>query len=130
MTRFNEVTYHSDDQTATVGAGLLWDDVYEALDPYNVNVVGGRAGGVGVAGFSLGGGEYTVLFGLSRIGRSDGINPGYSWLSNQYGLTADNILSYEMVFPNGTVTLVDSSNTELLFALRVRTHARSRSIYH
>ena len=130
MTRFNEVTYHSDNQTATVGAGLLWDDVYEALEPYNVNVVGGRAGGVGVAGFSLGGGEYAVLFGLRGIGCSDGISLGYSWLSNQYGLTADNILSYEMVFPNGTVTLVDSSNTELLFALRVRTHARSRSIYH
>ena len=67
MTRFNEATYHPDNQTATVGAGLLWDDVYEALEPYDVNVVGGRAGGVGVAGFSLGGGECAILFKLVMV---------------------------------------------------------------
>ena len=51
MTRFNEVTYHADNQTATVGAGLVWDDVYEGLEPHGVNVAGGRASGIGVAGF-------------------------------------------------------------------------------
>lgn len=30
--------------------------VYAALAPYGVNVVGGRVSGVGVAGFTLGGG--------------------------------------------------------------------------
>ena len=49
------------------------------------------------------------------------MNAGYSWLSNQRGLTVDNTVSYEMVFPNGTVSLVDSSNADLLFALRVCT---------
>ena len=61
MTRFNEVTYHADNQTATVGAGLVWDDVYEGLEPHGVNVVGGRVSGIGVAGFSLGGGECAIL---------------------------------------------------------------------
>lgn len=61
MTRFNEVTYHPDNQTATVGAGLVWDDVYEGLEPHGVNVVGGRVSGIGVAGFSLGGGECAIL---------------------------------------------------------------------
>ncbi|KAI0825986.1 FAD dependent oxidoreductase [Irpex lacteus] len=98
LTRFNEVTYNADNQTATVGAGNVWDDVYTGLEPHGVNVVGGRVTGVGVAGFSLGG--------------------GYSWLSNQYGLTVDNTLSYELVLPNGTVTTVDSSNKDLFFALR------------
>lgn len=57
MLRFNEVTYDAAAQTVTVGAGLLWDDVYAALEPHGVNVVGGRVSGVGVAGFTLGGGE-------------------------------------------------------------------------
>lgn len=56
MTRFNDVVYNADAGTADVGTGLIWDDVYEALAAYNVNVVGGRVPGVGVAGFTLGGG--------------------------------------------------------------------------
>ena len=58
MTRFSEVLYDSSTETATVGAGLVWDDVYAALEPYGVNVVGGRLSGVGVAGFTLGGGMF------------------------------------------------------------------------
>lgn len=57
MYKFSEVVYHSDTQTADVGSGLIWDDVYAALEPHGVNVVGGRVSGVGVAGFSLGGGQ-------------------------------------------------------------------------
>lgn len=60
LTRFNEVTYNADNQTATVGAGNVWDDVYTGLEPHGVNVVGGRVTGVGVAGFSLGGGKGNV----------------------------------------------------------------------
>lgn len=57
MTRFNAVTYNSATQTADIGSGLVWDDVYSALETYGVNVVGGRVEGIGVAGFSLGGGS-------------------------------------------------------------------------
>jgi FAD/FMN-containing dehydrogenase len=60
MTRFNEVTLSADKSTVDVGAGLLWDDVYAALDGTGVNVVGGRVPGVGVAGFTLGGGKYQI----------------------------------------------------------------------
>ena len=56
MSRFNDVVYNADSNTADVGAGLVWDDVYAALEPYGVNVVGGRLSGVGMAGFTLGGG--------------------------------------------------------------------------
>lgn len=56
MTRFSEITYHEGNQTATLGAGLIWDDVYAVLNPQKVNVLGGRATGIGVAGFILGGG--------------------------------------------------------------------------
>lgn len=62
MYRFSEVVYDATAQTVDIGTGLIWDDVYEVLAPLNVNVVGGRVSGVGVAGFSLGGGMcHTVL---------------------------------------------------------------------
>jgi hypothetical protein len=61
MLRFNEIRYDPDSQTVAVGAGLLWDDVYAALEPFGVNVVGGRVSGVGVAGFTLGGGKSNSL---------------------------------------------------------------------
>ena len=42
------------------------DDVYAALEPFNVSVVGGRVSGVGVAGFTLGGGELIgIIFGIA-----------------------------------------------------------------
>ncbi|KAK7448813.1 hypothetical protein VKT23_013543 [Stygiomarasmius scandens] len=99
MYRFSEVTYDEDAQTATIGTGLIWDDVYTALAPHNVNVVGGRVTGVGVAGFTLGG--------------------GYSWLTNQHGLTIDTLTSLELVKPDGSVVNVtESSDSELFWALK------------
>lgn len=57
MYRFSEVTYDPTSQTAVIGAGLIWDDVYASLEEHGVTVVGGRVTGVGVAGFTLGGGK-------------------------------------------------------------------------
>ena len=59
MYRFNSVTYVPESETATIGTGLIWDDVYAALAPYNVSVLGGRVSGIGVGGFLLGGGKWT-----------------------------------------------------------------------
>lgn len=99
MYSFSDVVYDSTAQTATVGTGLLWDDVYVALQPYNVSVVGAKVTGIGVGGVVLGG--------------------GYSYLTNQHGLGFDNVVSFELVLPNGTVTDVsDSTNPDLFFALR------------
>ncbi|EPQ52684.1 FAD-binding domain-containing protein [Gloeophyllum trabeum ATCC 11539] len=95
LARFSEVTYHADSQTADVGAGLIWDDVYAALEDHNVMVVGGA------------------------LPASAFLWTGYSWLTNQHGLTADTVTAFELVLPNGTVTTVtDSSNPDLMFALR------------
>ncbi|KAF9244085.1 FAD-binding domain-containing protein [Melanogaster broomeanus] len=99
MIRFSDITYNSLTRTATVGAGMVWDDVYAALAQHGVVVVGGRVSGVGVAGFTLGG--------------------GYSWLTEQYGLAVDNVEEYELVMPNGTVIAVsESSSPELFFGLK------------
>ena len=59
MSRFSEVTYDASSSTAVIGAGLIWDDVYEVLEEQGAIVVGGRVSGVGVAGFTLGGGAST-----------------------------------------------------------------------
>lgn len=57
MARFAEIDYNADTKIAVVGAGCIWDDVYAALEEIGRTVVGGRVTGVGVAGFSLGGGR-------------------------------------------------------------------------
>lgn len=57
MTRFNEIVYHASNGTVDLGTGRIWDDVYTFLAPLNVTLPGTRVTGVGVAGFSLGGGE-------------------------------------------------------------------------
>ncbi|KAA1474543.1 FAD-binding domain-containing protein [Dentipellis sp. KUC8613] len=98
MTRFSQINYDASSQTVALGPGLIWDDVYAALEPHNVNVVGGRVTGVGVAGFTLGG--------------------GYSWKTSQYGLTIDTVQAFELVLPNGTVTTVTAADEDLFFGLK------------
>ncbi|KAJ7752388.1 hypothetical protein B0H16DRAFT_1546857, partial [Mycena metata] len=39
MARFSGVSYDASRATVTIGSGLVWDDVYEALEPYGVNVI-------------------------------------------------------------------------------------------
>ena len=57
MTRFKDIKVDSAAATVEVGAGLTWDPVYAALEPYGITVVGGRIPSIGVAGLTLGGGE-------------------------------------------------------------------------
>jgi len=98
MSRFNKVIVNKAASTVEIGAGLKWDDVYRALDGTGLNVAGGRVAGVGVAGFILGG--------------------GYSWKSNQFGLTIDTMESLQLVLPDGTIQTVTSQNEDLWFGLR------------
>ena len=46
---------------------------------------------------------------------------GYSWKSNQYGLTVDTVTAFELVKPDGNVvTVTKASDPELFFGLKVR----------
>jgi FAD/FMN-containing dehydrogenase len=100
LNNFNTVQYDATSKTAEFGAGLRWDDVYAALEPHGVSVLGGRVAGVGVGGFTLGG--------------------GYAWRTNQYLLTIDTATAFELVKPNGDVVKVtEKSDPSLFFALRV-----------
>ncbi|KIJ65823.1 hypothetical protein HYDPIDRAFT_151461, partial [Hydnomerulius pinastri MD-312] len=93
MCRFNKIEVKKDtnefltDRDAKhsvvrVGAGCLFDEVYRAVVPHGLNIVGGSSiGGVGIAGWLLGG--------------------GYSLKTNQYGLGIDNIVEVQIVVPRG-----------------------------
>jgi FAD/FMN-containing dehydrogenase len=121
MTRFNTTTVDRTAKTVAIGAGLLWDDVYSALDGTGLNVVGGRVRGVGVAGFILGGGVWsfshlTVFWLLMDV---LGDAKGYSWKTSQFGLTIDTVVSFELVLPDGTIRTVTAQDEDLWFGLRV-----------
>ncbi|OIW31661.1 FAD-binding domain-containing protein [Coniochaeta ligniaria NRRL 30616] len=99
LKRFNQLVFSADNSTVEVGTGWTWADLYTALDPTGYNVVGGRTVGPGVGGFTLGG--------------------GYSWKTNQFGLTCDTVKSYNLVLPNGTITRAsETGNEDLFFALK------------
>ena len=53
--RLNDITLSSDKTTVSLGPGATWSEVYDALIPHGVMVVGGRIGRVGVGGLILGG---------------------------------------------------------------------------
>lgn len=98
MANFTSVIYNETAGTVYVGSGRTWDQIYAILEKDNVTVTGGRVPGVGV--------------GLVLLG-------GYSWFANQYGLGVDNVVSFDLVLPNGTfVTVSDTNHPELLFGLR------------
>jgi hypothetical protein len=44
---------------------------------------------------------------------------GYSWKSNQYGLTVDSVTEFHLVSPNGTEIVVTEAEKDLWFALKV-----------
>ncbi|KAK0454006.1 uncharacterized protein EV420DRAFT_1481728 [Desarmillaria tabescens] len=89
MTRFYEVTYDTATQTAVIGAGSIWDDIYAVLDAQ-----------------------------------------GYLYLRNQYGLSIDNVVAYELVAPNGTVvTVKEETDMELFFSGQRQQLRHRHSVY-
>lgn len=109
MCRFNKIVIEqnttslsSNGQTQNlvhVGAGCLFDELYREVVPTGLNIVGGSSiGGVGVAGWHLGG--------------------GYSLKTNRYGLGIDNIMKIQIVLPNGTskeVSVLSTGDDKELF---------------
>ncbi|KAL2170607.1 hypothetical protein VTG60DRAFT_4620 [Thermothelomyces hinnuleus] len=90
LRRFNQTQLSEDKTTVTIGFGQTWVDVFEALADSGVNVVGGRAPGPGIGGFTLGG--------------------GYS---------CDTVKTFNVVLPNGTITTASQEyNSDLFFALK------------
>jgi FAD/FMN-containing dehydrogenase len=99
LTSLHDVKISNDHNTASVGAGASWVQVYAALDPIGKSVAGGRNGNVGVGGLTLGG--------------------GISYFSPQVGFTCDTVVNFEIVLPSGKlVNANETSNVDLFRALK------------
>ncbi|KAL4782401.1 hypothetical protein BJX76DRAFT_358952 [Aspergillus varians] len=96
----NDITLNSDKTVASIGPGSTWGQVYKALDPEGLAVVGGRMSDIGIGGFVTGG--------------------GISYHSNQYGWALDNVKSFEVVSAEtgDILTASESQNSDLYWALR------------
>ncbi|KAK1674078.1 hypothetical protein BDP55DRAFT_187843 [Colletotrichum godetiae] len=99
LSMLNSSTYDAATNTAMIGSGGRWENVYASLEEQGVVVVGGRDGDVGVGGFLLGGGT--------------------SYFSPKYGFACDSVLNYEVVLTNGSVVNANNnSNSDLWKALK------------
>src|SRR5215510_3446610 len=86
-------------QTVRVAGGSVWGDVDHATYPFGLAVPSGFITTTGVGGLTLGG--------------------GIGYLTRQYGLTIDNLLSADVVLADGTmVTASARSHSDLFWALR------------
>lgn len=96
----NKITLNKDKSVASIGPGNKWGQVYKALEPDNLAVVGGRLSDIGVGGLVTGG--------------------GISYFSNLYGWALDNVESFEVVSAKtgDIITASESKNSDLYWALR------------
>ena len=88
-----------DARLAVVQPGLNWGDLDRATQAHALAVTGGIVSATGVAGLTLGG--------------------GLGWLMRKHGLTADNLLSAELVTADGKVLRASAEeNPELFWGLK------------
>ena len=114
LVRLNGIQVSKNKKSVVIGAGLRWLDVYQELEKHNLLVVGGRVADVGVGGLLLGGMISYLAFDHADIHKG-----GISFFSNRHGWGCDNILSYEIVLPDGSIqTITQKSRPSLFKALR------------
>lgn len=95
----NGVAVDPDAATVRVGGGATLSDVDAATEPYGLAVPLGVVSATGVGGLTLGG--------------------GVGWLTRPYGLSADNLLSVEIVTADGErLTAGPDQHADLFWALR------------
>jgi FAD/FMN-containing dehydrogenase len=99
LSRMKGVRVDAAARTVRVGAGSLWAEVDHATHPFGLAVPAGFISSTGVAGLTLGG--------------------GIGYLTRQYGLTIDNLVSADVVLADGTIVTADEdSHPDLFWALR------------
>ncbi|KAK3367557.1 hypothetical protein B0H63DRAFT_489410 [Podospora didyma] len=94
ITEFDAAT-----ETAIIGPGARWREVYAELHKRGRVVAGGREGNVGVAGLLLGGGN--------------------TFFTARRGFACDNVVAYEVVLADGSiVTATANTHADLFRALK------------
>jgi FAD/FMN-containing dehydrogenase len=95
----NSVIVDAQMKTARVGAGASLGQLYQAIAPRGFAFPGGSCPTVGVSGHLLGG--------------------GYGYLARPFGLACDNVLSIDLVDPQGNQVHADAQeNPDLFWACR------------
>ncbi len=95
----NGVTVDPDAQTARVEAGVKWGAVLAKAQQHGLAPLLGSSPTVGAVGYTLGG--------------------GLGWLGRKYGLSADNVLAFELVTTDGQLRRAAADeNSDLFWGLR------------
>ncbi|RZT83887.1 FAD/FMN-containing dehydrogenase [Pseudonocardia sediminis] len=97
--RMTALTIDPDARTARVGAGVRWREVIDAAAPHGLAPLNGSASGVGVVGYTTGG----------------GLGP----MARRYGFAADHVTALTIVTADGEIRDVDAqSDPDLFWAVR------------
>ena len=69
MSAFKDIQVSEDETSVDAGAGLTWHEIYAALEPHGLIVVGGRLKTIGIGGLTLGGGisYFTSKYGFAMV---------------------------------------------------------------
>jgi hypothetical protein len=99
LSRMKGIHVDAKERTARVQPGATLGDVDRETHIHGLAVPAGVVSKTGIAGLTLGG--------------------GVGWLVRKYGLTCDNVLSFEIVTADGALATASSEeNTDLYWALR------------
>jgi FAD/FMN-containing dehydrogenase len=97
--RMGGVRVDPESQSARVEPGALWSDVIPKAQEYGLVGLSGSSSGVGVVGFTLGG--------------------GYGWLGRKYGFAAESVREAEIVTASGErVKASADENADLFWGLK------------
>ncbi len=98
-TRMRQVDIDPATRTARAEAGAVWQDVIVPAAEHGLAALAGSSPGVGVTGYTLGG--------------------GLGWLARRYGLAANSVTAAELVTPGGDLVRAAAGHEpDLLWAVR------------
>lgn len=99
LSLLTSVRIDADSKQARVGAGVTWGAFDHRAQSVGLAAPGGTVSSVGVAGFTLGGGE--------------------GWLARKHGLALDSLVSADMVTADGEIVRASADeNPDLFWAIR------------